>query len=271
MPFVDLHSHILPGYDDGADDDAEFMAMAEAAVRGGTALMVATPHYDPESPGLDPADIPGAVEEHARLLCSRGVPLELVPGVEVRVNAALFSLARDGEGLRHLALGESGRYILVDLPVFDLPAATPEILFQVQLCGCVPVLAHPERNRFLAGHPTFLRDLVDRGIELQVNSGSLELVYGKKARRMARSLLQEGLARLVASDAHAPRGRGPDLSGASRAISRLLGEEAAGVLLEENPRRVLEGEPLRDVPRLKRGIMRNRARAASRSLRRGAP
>ncbi len=259
MPFVDLHSHILPGFDDGAADDAEFLAMAEAAVRGGTTLMVATPHYDPENPGLDPGGIPAAVEEHADMLRSRGIPLGLSPGVEVRINAALFSLAREGSPLNGLGLGESGRYLLVDLPLFDLPMATSEILFQIQLCGAVPILAHPERNRYLVEHPAVLRDLVDRGVELQVNSGSLEQVYGKRAQRMARSLLSEGLVRVVASDAHKPRNRGPDLSGAARAIARLAGEGAARILLEENPLRVLDGQSLLDAgggPRRGRGRRR---------------
>lgn len=244
MHFVDLHSHILPGYDDGARDEADFIAMAEAAVRGGTAVMAATPHYDHDSPGLDPALIPAAVEGHARLLASRNIPLELVPGVEVRINAGLFKAAKDGGPLEVLGMGEGGSYMLVDLPLFDLPVATPEILFQVQLRGFTPILAHPERNRRLVDRPAVLRDLVDRGIVVQVNSGSLEGIYGKRARRMSRALVAEGVAGLVASDAHSPAGRGPDLSGAAGMIRRLAGEGAARVLLEENPRRVLNGAAL---------------------------
>lgn len=244
MPFTDLHAHILPGFDDGASDEQEFLEMAGVAVRGGTAVMAATPHYDPENPGMDLQEVPGAVDDHVRLMRSRGIPLMLVPGVEVRINAGLFRLAKEDGALDRLGLGTSGRYILVDLPLFDLPVATEDILFQVQLCGLTPILAHPERNRHLVKSPAMVREMLDRGVEMQVNSGSLEGIYGKAARRTSRSLLQEGVARLVASDAHKPRGRSPNLSGAAGIIHRQLGEKTVRVLLEENPGRVLAGENL---------------------------
>lgn len=246
MPFTDLHSHILPGCDDGADDDEEFLEMAGVAVRGGTALMVATPHYDIECPDLELEEVPPAVGDHLQLLRSRDIPLELVPGIEVRINAGLFQLAKEGCALDRLTLGGKGRYILVDLPLADLPLSTPDILFQIQLCGLTPILAHPERNRYLVEHPAVVRGLVERGVEIQVNSGSLEGLYGKAAKRAARALLKEGASRLVASDAHKPRGRSPDLSGAAGIIRRQMGAEAARIILEINPGRVLAGGDLVD-------------------------
>jgi protein-tyrosine phosphatase len=113
----------------------------------------------------------------------------------------------------------------------DMPLATP-------------ILAHPERNRHLVENPSIIRDLVKRGIEIQINSGSLEGIFGESARRTARCLLKEAAARLVASDAHGPLGRSTDLSGAARALSSLLGEEAPRLILGENPGLILEGEEL---------------------------
>jgi protein-tyrosine phosphatase len=84
-------------------------------------------------------------------------------------------------------------------------------------------------------------------VEVQVNAGSLEGIYGKSARRMARRLLKEGVARLVASDAHSPHTRSPDLSGASKILRSMLGKEAPRLLMEENPDRVLAGEDMVEV------------------------
>jgi len=238
----------LPGFDDGASDDAEFLDMARIAVQGGTARMVATPHYDLESPNLGLPAVLTAVEEHGELLRGEGIPLELVPGVEVRVNAGLYDLADGGGDLERLTLGGNGRYLLCDLPLIDMPTATADILFRIQLCGFVPILAHPERNRFLCSRLEAVRELVERGVEVQINSGSLEGLYGKTAQRSAFVLLGEGLARIVASDAHKPNGRSPDLSGAARIIRRKLGDEAARFILEINPERVLAGEDLADIP-----------------------
>ena len=267
MPFTDLHSHILPGFDDGASDDGEFLEMARVAVRGGTARIAATPHYDLESPGLTLEAVLTAVEGHRELLRREGIPLELVPGVEVRVNAGLYRLARGDGSLGRLSLGGSGKYLLSDLPLIDMPTATADILFQVQLCRCVPILAHPERNRYLTARPEAVRELVERRVEVQVNSGSLEGLYGKAARHSAFALLDEGTARLVASDAHAPNGRSADLSGAARIIRERLGEEAARILLEVNPERALAGEDLVDaVAGIPRGSSRGRLFKRRRSL-----
>ncbi|MEW6553672.1 MAG: CpsB/CapC family capsule biosynthesis tyrosine phosphatase [Actinomycetota bacterium] len=246
MPFTDLHSHILPGFDDGASDDGEFLEMARAAERGGTARMAATPHYDPENPGLGLEAVIEATRRHGEMLRGAGIALELIPGVEVRINAGLYRLARGGGDLESLTLGEGRRYLLGDLPLIDMPSATADILFRVQLSGIAPILAHPERNRYLATRPEAVRELAERGVELQVNGGSLEGLYGKAARASALTLLGEGLARLVASDAHSLSGRGADLSAAARIITQRFGEEAARLLLEVNPERVLAGEPLLD-------------------------
>lgn len=248
MPFTDIHSHILPGCDDGAADDEEFLSMATCAVRGGTTCIAATPHCDLEEPSQRLEEIPLAVEKYQGLLRSRNIRLDLVPGVEVRVNAGLYRWARESGEMERLTLAANGRYLLADLPLIDLPNAAADILFLVQLRGVVPILAHPERNRLLASRPERVRELAERGIIIQVNSGSLLGLYGKAARRTAFVLLSQGLVRLVASDAHGPAVRGPDLSPAHDLLVRRFGDEAARLLLEENPAAVLAGEETAALP-----------------------
>lgn len=248
MTFLDLHSHILPGIDDGAADEDEFLAMAQVALQGGTVTMVATPHWDLDEMPTPGESVSALVEECRRKLESRGLGLELLPGVEVRLNAGLYRLAEDREAIWGLTLAGNGKYLLVDLPLSDVPLGAEETLFRLQLHGYIPVLAHPERNRLLVDDPARLRDLVDRGVELQVNSGSLLGNYGHAARRAAAALLREGLARLIASDAHHATERGPDLSAAWEMARYLVGLAAADALLRENPRAVLAGEGLGPLP-----------------------
>lgn len=243
MTWTDLHSHILPGFDDGASSDEEFLEMARIAVKGDTSIMVATPHYDRESTAFEPLEMAAAVKDYNDLLKESRIPLMLVPGMEVRVNAGLFDLAKAG-GLEEFSLGGNGKYMLVELPMVDVPLATIDVIFQLQLCGVRPILAHPERNRHLVENPTMITELIERGIEIQVNGGSLEGRFGEKAGRLARRLLKEGKAKLVASDAHGASNRSPDLSGAARAIVKLLGAGAPDVLLGTNPGLVLEGKEL---------------------------
>ncbi len=244
MSFTDLHCHVLPGFDDGARDEGQFLEMARIALAGGTSRMVATPHYDLETSTIELESITKSVETHRELLRSNNMALELVPGAEVRVNAELFVLAKDSDMLARLGIGRARKFVLVDLPFFDLPVPTGDVLYRIQLSGLTPILAHPERNRYLVRHPAILKEMVGRGIELQVNSGSLEGIYGKHARKSAVALITEGAARLIASDAHQPTGRGPDLSNAAAIIERQLGAEAARIMLQVNPDLVIEGEGL---------------------------
>ena len=248
MGFIDLHSHILPGFDDGARDREECLAMAGAAVRGGISRMVATPHFDLE--GSPPA--PEAIAEEVRVvngwLEDESLELELLAGAEVRMSASLVKPLDLPMPLADLTLGRGGRYLLLDLPMVEFPLPSEEVFFQLQLAGVTPVLAHPERNRFIHDHFDYLPSLVGRGVMLQVNAGSLTGHYGKRVERCGWKILDGGLAHLIASDAHTPSNRSLDLKATCELIEERLGGEAARCLLEENPRLVLEGEPLLSMP-----------------------
>lgn len=263
MGWTDIHSHILPGFDDGASSQKEFLSMARAAVEAGTSVMVATPHYDSENPSFEPHAVADAVRQCAAVLEAEGIPLALVPGVEVRISAGLFDLASDAERVRGLTTAGAGKYMLVDLPLIDMPLAADEILYRIRLHGVTPVLAHPERNRYLVEHPEAVRELVRQGVELQVDSGSLEGLFGNAAMRAARRMVGEGACRLIGSDAHEAKGRGPDMRAAARAVERLLGPEGPGRLMALNPGLVLEGKKLpqrEDRPGLKSGTVPGKLR-----------
>lgn len=242
MDWIDIHSHILPGFDDGASNDDEFMAIARAAAGSGTCTMAATPHFDLDKAAYSPSETAESVTEHNLMLTREKIPLTLVAGMEVRINAGLSNLADEPDKLRALTLGGHGKFMLVDLPMIDMPVAIDEIFFKIQLGGITPILAHPERNRYLVEHPEAPVRFVDHGVELQLDSGSLTGLFGKTAQKSAKDLLKDGLARLVASDAHEAQGRGPDLSGAAGVIRDLLGKEAPELVLKTNPGRVLEGQ-----------------------------
>jgi protein-tyrosine phosphatase len=244
MGLVDLHSHILAGLDDGARGKAQSIQMARAAQRGGVSDIVATPHFDLDSGTLSPASVLEAVEGMNLALQDEGIAVKVHPGAEVRMSAAL---ARPGGlpfPLEELTICRGGTYLLVDLPAAVYPLPSDEAFFRLLLAGVTPVLAHPERNRLAREDPGRLASLRERGVLLQVNAGSLLGSYGRRIKRVAWRLLEEGLAHLVASDAHHPGNGSLDLAGVRGLIASQLGDEAADLLLLHNPRRVLEGEPV---------------------------
>ena len=137
---VDLHSHILPGVDDGAPDLETSVAMARTAAADGIRIMVATPHVSFEYP-LDPMEVGRLVGELNLELARREVPVAVLPGGEI----ALTRLAAlEAPSLRMLSLG-AGPYLLVETPYAGAAPFLEDALFDLDLRGFRTILAHPER------------------------------------------------------------------------------------------------------------------------------
>ncbi len=209
----DLHCHILPGVDDGADSWEESLEMARISLDSGVRTVVATPHM---SPDLSPEQVSRLVEELGLRLSAQGLPLKVVPGMEARLEPDLPELLRSG---RVLPVG--GRYLLLELPHFSLPVYTGELLFKVMLSGYQVILAHPERNARVMENPGLVFEWVSRGMLVQVNSGSILGKFGSRVRQAAEMLVKAGLVHFLGSDAHSASGRRPDMGEAVKVLGRL--------------------------------------------------
>jgi len=242
---IDLHSHILPGIDDGAPDLDASLALAAAAVADGTRRMVATPHVSGDY-DYDLGEIGRRTGELNAALARQELPLAVLPGAEIAL-ARLAGLSDDD--LRLLSLGGGG-CVLVESPYSSSAPFLDETLFELQIRGFTPVLGHPERSPVFQGDLDRVRELVARGVLCSVTAGSLAGRFGSKARRISLELLAEGLVHSVDSDAHDTRGRPPGLSAGFRAAE----EELPGIELQvdwyarEAPAAILAGEPLAQAP-----------------------
>jgi protein-tyrosine phosphatase len=214
---IDIHSHILPGLDDGAQSLNESLELARAAAAAGTRRMVATPHVD-STYGFDLSPIRPLTGELNAALAREQIPLAVLPGAEV----ALPRLGDfDAHALRDLCLGRAG-HLLVETPYAGAVPSLEEALFAVQVHGITPVLAHPERSSALQGDLARVRALVERGVLLSLDAGSMAGRFGSRASATALAFLAEGLVHNVASDAHDVGGRPPDLLGGFEAAEREL-------------------------------------------------
>ena len=237
----DIHCHILPGIDDGPESLEEAMAMARIAASDGVRAVIATPH------GVQVADQGGRdalvrrVQEFSDELRAQDVDLKVNMGVEYLLVPQLMEEARRGAAI---GLHES-RYLLVEIDFFQYPLYTDETLFQLQLAGFAPVLAHPERQATIQERPELLTGLVERGVLSQITGGSLLGAFGQLAQRSAEHLLKKNLVHLVASDGHsATKHRPPVMAEAIGAVERLVGEDAAHTLGVVNPAAVLADSPV---------------------------
>ncbi len=238
---IDLHSHILPGLDDGAPDIDVSLAMARAAVDAGIETMVATPHVNFEYP-VDPHDIGPRVGALNIALARSEIALAVLPGAEV----ALPRLGEmDDEALRAVCLG-GGPCVLVESPYVRGASFLEERLFDLQLRGLRPMLAHPERCPIFQDDPGRLARVVERGVLCSINIGSLTGRFGSVVRRFSVRLFRDGLVHNVASDCHDPVRRPPGLrAGFEKAEEELPGiSDQADWYARAAPAAILAGEPL---------------------------
>ncbi|MCW2965125.1 MAG: tyrosine protein phosphatase [Actinomycetia bacterium] len=238
---IDLHSHVLPGLDDGAVDLDEAVEMCRAAAEDGTRVLAATPHVRDDYP-TTPLQMEQAL---AALRAAVGDSIRLVGGGEID----LAQLERPRDELARFALAGNPKYLLVETPYGGWPLDLPEKLFLLLAQGITPVLAHPERNTEVQERPDLLEPIVAGGTLVQLTAASIDGRMGRRARACAATLLDRNLAHLLASDAHAPTVRAIGMSAAVEA----LGDEAlARWLTVSVPSAIVENEPLPPRPRAPR-------------------
>jgi protein-tyrosine phosphatase len=245
---IDLHCHILPGLDDGPPDLDASVALARLAAADGTRTMVATPHVR--------EDYPFAIEEIAKRtqqvnerLQAEDVALAVKPGAEVAISR-LSQL--DDDTLKSVCLGDDTNAMLVESPYQQATDTLEDTLFNLQLRGFKPVLAHPERSPSFMSSPERLEKLVERGMLCSVTSASMSGRFGRTVQRFTRILFERGLVHDVASDAHDIMRRAPGLTAGFRLLDRdvpgLLGQMA--YFTEEAPAAILAGRALPQRPTL---------------------
>ena len=210
---IDLHSHILPGIDDGARTLADSVDIAWAALKDGITVIAGTPHVRDDWPtGAETMELRVA-ELRAELQAAR-VPLEVRPGGEIALD---WAVKLPAEELRRFGLGGS-RYLLVETPYHGWPLQLPDVLLSLRDQGFAPVLAHPERNIEVQARPERLVPLVEAGILVQVTAASVDGRIGRRAAECGHRLIRGRVAHLLASDAHHASVRAVGLSAAAKAV-----------------------------------------------------
>jgi protein-tyrosine phosphatase len=238
---VDLHSHILPGLDDGAADLDASIQMAREAAGDGVHTIVATPHVN-ERYRYDLAEIERLTDELQGELERRGIPLAVLSGAEVAL--PMLDGLSDRE-LRSLCLG-FGPSILIESPYGTAEAGIEERVLSLVRRGLQPVLAHPERCPLFQHEPDRVNSLVALGVVCSVNAGSLVGYFGGTVRQFALRLISEGLVHDVASDAHDHIVRAPRLT----VGFEFADADLPGILAQRHwytvaaPAAIVAGEPL---------------------------
>lgn len=239
---IDLHNHLLSGIDDGPKSEQETLEMCRICSQDGIRVAVATPHALDGQYVSEPEDVirrVGALNETVRTM---GLDLKIVAGMEVRIVADLPQRLIEG---RALTL-DQGKYVLLELHPSAIPTGLVHLLKALVDQGFGAIIAHPEKNLVFQKRPEYLyhlmREFQPWDLLAQVTADSLCGMAGLRADRTARVLVQHGLAHVIATDAHASKGRTPQLSPAVRAATRFMGEERANEMVTQIPLAVLGEE-----------------------------
>lgn len=236
---IDLHSHILPGVDDGAVDLETSLEMARIAVADGVEAQACTPHILPGLYHNTGPRIRLATQELQRHLDDNGIPLRLVTGADVHLAPDMVDGLRSG---RILSLADS-RYVLVEPPHHVVPVGLIEFFFGVLVAGYVPILTHPERLSWIESHYALIEQLSRGGVWMQITAGSLTGVFGPGPLYWGERMLDEGRVHILASDAHNVGRRRPNLGQGRAAAAKRVGEQEAHHLVVTRPRGILANEP----------------------------
>ena len=233
---IDLHSHILPELDDGAQNLHQSLEMARIAVQSGITTMVATPHcMDGQA-----EDVRSMLKLMRSVLRENGLRLQLCSGMEIFGTRDTARLLREG---KLLTLNRS-QYPLIEFNFHSDGYWETQVLADVLQAGYRPVVAHPERYSFIQQTPELLNRWVKMGCLLQINKGSLLGRFGSTCRDLSLELVDRGFAAAVASDAHSPHSRTPWMAEARTLLELEFAPEAARYLLLDNPRRILKNETI---------------------------
>ena len=237
----DLHTHILPGIDDGAKDLATSLEMARAIVAQGIEVVACTPHILPGVYANTGPQILAAVAALQTALDEHAIPLRLVAGADNHIVPSFVSDLRAGK----LLPINGTRYVLVEPPHHVMPPRLDQLFFDICVAGYVPVLTHPERLTWVSAQYPLMARLVRSGVWMQITAGSLTGAFGPKPQALAERMLDDGLVHILASDAHGSVRRPPLLAEARDIAARRLSVLEATHLTVTRPRGILDNaEPL---------------------------
>lgn len=197
---TDMHSHILPGIDDGAPDVESSLALIDGLIRSGYERLIATPHIMSDHYANTPETILAALKLLRAAMEERGYTIPVEAAAEYMMDDHFENIITNGDILTF-----RGNHVLVETFFQSLPPNFQELLFQLRINNYRIVLAHPERYHYIDESLDFLEELRDQGVLLQCNALSFTGYYGKREKMMAQKMLDAGLIDFIGTDLHHTR------------------------------------------------------------------
>lgn len=235
---IDIHSHILPNIDDGARSIEETFHLIQEAQEAGFEAIIATSHY---MEGYYETDTPerevwiNAIYEN---LQAKNIDVKLFLGNEIYMSENIIKLLEEGKA----STINDTSYVLFELPLNVEPLNLYDVIYEMQEYKIVPILAHPERYTFIQKEPELVYELIQKGVLMQANYGSIIGQYGEKAKIIVKKFLENNMIHMLGSDVHRENTIYPKIPAILSELNELIGEEKLKELTTTNPKLVLNNK-----------------------------
>lgn len=235
---IDIHTHILPFVDDGAVDMETSIEMAHIAASEGIKYIFATPHYIENEGYNDKYKNKEILEQVNIELKKEDIDIEVILGNEVYITPNIIELIKKEE----VSLLGDSNYLLIELPMSQIPIYLEDIIYELKLKGIIPIIAHPERYREIKNDPNILKKYIELGAFAQLNLGSIMGDYGEDIEKTAKILLEHNMIHFLGTDAHSRTRRPPRAKDAIKVLEGIIGKERVNELIETNPMKIINNE-----------------------------
>ena len=233
---VDIHSHIIPGIDDGAKDMEITLEMIKNAEREGTREIIATPHYLLEYGEATIEEVKNHVKKLNEILEDEKINVKVYSGQEVYFTEKIIEDYMSG----NIGTLNDSRYMLIEFPMDKFEENIFDVLYELQVRNIVPIIAHPERYKPFMKTPTLINDFINQGYLFQVNSGSIEGKFGENVRKTAEIFLTNNIYNFIGSDAHNITNRKTGIKDALDLLNKDMNRD----IFEDSSKKMLKNEEI---------------------------
>ena len=237
---IDIHTHIIPNIDDGAENVEETFEILKEAYKNGVTDIFLTPHYIKEYYDTNTNIREFWVKSIQDTLNKLEIPIKVYIGNEIYVSDDMDRFIYNNQ----VSCLNNSKYVLFELPMNSEIKYLDEIIFKIFNLDKVPIIAHPERYGFVKKDISVIRKLHKKGVLFQANYGSMIEVYGKDAKKTLERLLRENLISFVASDVHRPKTIYNNIEQSKEKIKQIIGEKKLEELTTINPRKIILNEDI---------------------------
>ena len=251
---IDIHTHILPGIDDGSKSFDESIAILKKASKNGVTDIVLTPHFIIGSTyDADNLKKKQLFKELKIKVVEENIDINLYLGNEVFVENNMLELLENN----YITTLNGSKYLLFEIPMNNSYHGLNDLIFNLRANDCIPIIAHPERYLVFKENPELIYKLIDQGALFQVNIGSFFGYYGTKAKELAFLLAKHHMVHFISSDTHHKENEFYDkIKDLKHELSKYISKKEINDLFSDNARKVLNNEDINigEYTEFKKGI-----------------